>query len=227
MTEVHLVLLTHKGRVFNVSLRGSELNANNWGWRFVNGSCAFPTTPKKGTTFTLGPHTEKVCDNLKVAVELSSVKVDAPEWAFTFRGMPVYDRVSGPPHRMDIAISAKVADTEFAVPPHGIVGQSFDGDDRPRKGRLDVYPSRRTKGVFTTTAMAEGAIEGAAADYELRDPYDVQFKYSRFKHPSTPSRVRTNEQLLFSNAARATDLEEDEHDRVFARRLSECSCDPP
>ena len=229
MTEVHLVSRTIEGRLFNVSVRGGELNEHNWGWRFVNGSCALPGPHKRGTRFTLGPHSEKVCDDLKASVDISSVRFALPEWALTFRGAPVYDRVSGPYHRLDLEIMQTVDDDAFAVPPHGLVGQSFDGDAKPRRGKIDTYPSRGTPGVFTTTAMAEGAIDGNASDYELREAYDVEFKYSRFGLASTTKRLYLQQRATL-RSARATDFEvDDAEEEAFQRRLSVCAdmCYPP
>ena len=180
MTEVHLILRTSKGRFFNVSVRASELNEHHWGWKFVNGSCALPSTPFRspGTLFTLGPHSSRRCDELTVDVDMSSVRIRLPEWSCTFRGMPVYDHVSGPMHRLDIVLDAKVSDDEFAVPPHGIIGQSFDGHGRPRKGKLDIYPPRSEPGEFWTKAMADWYnIVG-----EKAQGYRMLWQVRQFKH---------------------------------------------
>ena len=48
------------------------------------------------------------------------------------------------------------------IAPHGIIGQSFDGSMIAVSGKLDDYGDRPE---FTTSAQAEGAIEGTAADY--------------------------------------------------------------
>lgn len=56
---------------------------------------------------------------------------------------------------------------------------------------MDRYPHA---GRFATSAMAEGAIEGTAAMYEMDSPYATHFKFSRFDamslqaRPPTPSR---------------------------------------
>jgi hypothetical protein len=66
------------------------------------------------------------------------------------------------------------------VAPHGLVGQAWDRDDTMVVGALDDY--NRDGRFVETTANAEGAIEGAAVDYEI-DPLDhfsTTFKYSRF-----------------------------------------------
>jgi len=62
------------------------------------------------------------------------------------------------------------------VAPHGLIGQSWDGDDVAIDGAQDDY----TAYEVTTKAMAEGAIEGTAADYEMDDKFSTLFKYSRF-----------------------------------------------
>ena len=64
------------------------------------------------------------------------------------------------------------------VAPHGLIGQTFDGDGVAVDGVLDDYSSD----VVYTKAMGEGAIEGVAADYVIRrsEPFGTAFKYSRF-----------------------------------------------
>ena len=95
-------------------------------------------------------------------------------------GQPVYGRLSGPAHRLDVALEPLVAEEKFAAKPHGLVGQSYDGSKVPRYGRVDQYPPLEVPADFTTAAMAEGAIEGVAADYQVADKYATQFKFSRF-----------------------------------------------
>ena len=88
---------------------------------------------------------------------------------------PVYGRLAGAHHRLDVTIAA-LAEEEA----HGLIGQSFDGSEIPRFGRVDQYPPLEIPADFETSAMAEGAIEGVAADYEVPDKYSTQFKFSRF-----------------------------------------------
>ena len=52
-------------------------------------------------------------------------------------------------------------------------------------GKKDIYPEH---GQFKTSAMAEGAIEDTAEDYEMRDAFAVDFKYSRFDARSAKPR---------------------------------------
>ena len=64
------------------------------------------------------------------------------------------------------------------VAPHGLIGQTFDGDGVAIDGAIDDY----SPAVVYTKAMGEGAIEGVAEDYEISadDPYSPAFKFSRF-----------------------------------------------
>ena len=135
----------------------------------------------------LAHHAEKRCDNLLVTTDFSSATIDTQEWRFVLRAQPVYGRIDGPAHRVDIELTPKVGDREFATPPHGVIGQSYDGDAKPRVGRLDKYPPRDVNTTFTTTAMAEGAIDGVAADYIVASPFETRFKFASFDYPMAPA----------------------------------------
>lgn len=79
--------------------------------------------------------------------------------------------------RLDVAMGALKAPS-LKVSAHGILGQTLDGDTYAVDGAVDDYSQK----VVTTTAMAEGAIEGVAADYEVKrdEPFSYKFKYARF-----------------------------------------------
>merc|ERR1712146_368489 len=71
--------------------------------------------------------------------------------------------------------------------PHGLIGQSWDGDKIGVSGAQDEYKyetlatvGNRKYEAMTTKAMAEGAIEGNAEDYAVADRHATNFKYSRF-----------------------------------------------
>ena len=69
----------------------------------------------------------------------------------------------------------RVPEAELAVWPHGLIGQSFDGDGALLSGRVDDYSTR----VVHTSAMAEDAIEGTADDYRVPSAFSAAFRYLR------------------------------------------------
>lgn len=227
MTGAFFVVRTDKGRSLYLSYETARVNRNGWGWRMVEGDCA---RPGNSMPFLMGPHAHKTCDDVEMSVEYSSLSVQTPDWVFTVSTQPVYNRVAGPHHRLDVKVSLLV--DEMVLKPHGILGQSFDGDDAPRRGRLDVYPPRTSSDTFRTTAMAEGAIEGVAEDYVLPHTRATEFAYSRFfAKPTIAARQTTR-----SKSARATDGDVDDVRvtkdnatvtqvrELSVRRLSEASC---
>lgn len=62
------------------------------------------------------------------------------------------------------------------VAPHGLIGQSYDGDGQAVNGATDDYTTREV----TTEAMAEGAVEGTASDYKMAHKFDDEFRFARF-----------------------------------------------
>jgi len=62
--------------------------------------------------------------------------------------------------------------------------------------QVDVYPE---EGRFTTSAMAEGSIEGDAAMYEVASPYETRFAFSRFE--AAREEVLRQELLVSGDAA--------------------------
>ncbi|EOD17945.1 hypothetical protein EMIHUDRAFT_195925 [Emiliania huxleyi CCMP1516] len=77
--------------------------------------------------------------------------------------------------RLDVSFHAKDNAASRSLP-HGLVGQSFSST-ASRWGNVDEYPA---EGHFTTAAMAEGAIEGEAAMYEVAAADATSFAFSRF-----------------------------------------------
>lgn len=70
------------------------------------------------------------------------------------------------------------------VAPHGIIGQSFDGDGVPASGAVDDY----SKDEVTTSAQAEGAIEGKGSEYKMSSKFSVDYVFSRFSAAAAPTR---------------------------------------
>jgi hypothetical protein len=96
---------------------------------------------------------------------------------------------------LDISAKALYDADHDPVAPHGLFGQSFDGDDVAITGKLDPRPIDE----MTTEAQAEGAIEGIWRDYMIAcNPatskagahceHATKFKYTRFDKTSAQPR---------------------------------------
>tara|TARA_Y100001954_G_scaffold232667_1_gene284351 strand:- start:5117 stop:5494 length:378 start_codon:yes stop_codon:yes gene_type:complete len=76
-----------------------------------------------------------------------------------------------------------------SVYPHGIVGQSWDGNTETAiHGATDDYHGTAE---VTSSSQAEGAIEGSYMDYALDTPESTKFRFSRFDATSAPPRDRS------------------------------------
>jgi len=170
VTEVHVATLDRaSGAWFTASYWADEVGANNWGWRAVNATCG-------GRTSTVMHHTTRACAGGSVTVDLSSAVFALPDWEVRVDPRPVYGRIDGPVHRLDLSLRPLLPEGRLAEWPHGLIGQSFDGDARPRQGKQDDYSAP----VVWTTAQAEGAIEGGADNYRVASPFATAFRFSRF-----------------------------------------------
>ena len=76
------------------------------------------------------------------------------------------------------------------------MGQSYQ-DGTVRHGKLDEYAadspalpgsSQRVLPPMTTSAQAEGAIEGVYTEYKLASPLSTAFAYSRYDYERTAAR---------------------------------------
>ena len=110
-----------------------------------------------------------------IAINPFGTNTDSAPWKLVVHGDHVHDRVTGPLHRLDLELSY-YPHTKAPLIAHGLIGQSF-ADSSPRVGRLDVYPEA---GTFTTSAQAEGAIEGTGDMYEVPSPFETDGAFSRF-----------------------------------------------
>ena len=117
----------------------------NTGFNMINGTCG-------GGHFFLGTGASKRCEEMLIAVRFSSAEFTIGDWTAVVRGNWVYDRISGPAHRLDVSLHARGGVAARHLP-HGLVGQAFASTE-PRHGRVDEYPA---SGTFRTSAMAEGA----------------------------------------------------------------------
>jgi len=185
VTQAHVVASTLAG-MLRFSYWAAKISAKTLiGWS--NGTCGGRPFKLVGLALTPlrdGPKNRQVCGEVVLQANYSSVLLSLPEWNISISPMavPSYDYqknwLSGPTVRLDLGFSLRVPEESLQVAPHGIVGQSFDGDGIGISGARD--PAPRAGANLSTTAMAEGAIEGSWRDYVMASEYDTAFKFSRF-----------------------------------------------
>lgn len=113
-------------------------------------------------------------------MKYSSSRIRFLNWTIDTLHIPVYDRVAGPVTRLNVQISRKDDRVSSASPPHGLIGQGFDGrSSEPRRGAIDKYPDVKT------TSFTTRAIEGRYTDYRTMGPFDTRFKFLRFMTKSS------------------------------------------
>ena len=93
---------------------------------------------------------------------------------------PVYNRVAGPTWRFDVAMRP-LANTEFearhgspdpAVAPHGLVGQSWDGDEIAVDGAKDDYTKVRKKSPPAGGSSGDGGRGDSGGENGGRDEWE-------------------------------------------------------
>jgi hypothetical protein len=128
-------------------------------------------------------------DNIILTLKDRTLTLQTPEWhvAMTSKVTPsIVNATSCATGWCILNVEARpLFDTDDAkVAPHGLIAQSYDGDDKAVIGKLDRYNLREV----TTSAMGEGAIEGVAAQYAMADKFDTHFAFSRYGKISAPPR---------------------------------------
>jgi len=171
LTQAHIVARTSTGKIVRASFWGSMIGPQNVAW--ANG------TVDSEPAFKLGAKMEKIVDDVSLTTDYSRLTVVTPQFEIVVvpKKFRLERNVVGLSTRLDVQFKPRVEEAGFTVPPHGIVGQSWDGDGKAIDGEQDQFPK---SGEFTTYAMAKGAIEGVAADYKLASKYATEYKYSRF-----------------------------------------------
>lgn len=120
------------------------------------------------------------------------LKVTTPSWRIVVRAMSI--RGASDQKRLDVGVvSLRDDPSKDDVAPHGLLGQSWDGDNVTVHGTTDtsLFAEAMTRMALLgavenvkTAANAEGAIEGTASDYIVAPPsgdrFSTHFKYSRF-----------------------------------------------
>ena len=95
---------------------------------------------------------------------------------------------------LDVGATPQYDAESDPVAPHGILGQSLDGDSLAVDGARDGLVAAQGPPELFSTAQAEGAIEGNVSDYVVAHPFAVDFKFSRF-NSSVPVPSRNVNQL--------------------------------
>ena len=187
ITEAYIVGRTVNNRYFNITYSAKLINHLNYGWNAVTATCSLRKSRKVLKHYTFAPHNKGFCDEIDVNMDYSTMILKAPDWTISVSPRPVYDRIDGAHHRLDLKIELETSESKLPTMPHGIIGQSWDGDNLAVDGNLDEYPHVNGS-QFTTYALAEGAIEGNASDYVMSTPFELNYKYSRFGTYNHPAR---------------------------------------
>ena len=135
-------------------------------------------------------------EGIRVYYKQATLFLRGAGWETNVTRHPVYNDIQGPKWRFDVTIRP-LTNTGFEKHhgspsntswPHGLIGQTWDGDDIAVDGKQDNYEGRSTE--IWTTAMGEGALEGDDPDVYIVTPRNFDFKYSRFAGaPSSPRDV--------------------------------------
>ena len=128
-----------------------------------------------------------VVDDVTVSMVGKTLTVRTGKWVFTATTSSYpFGKLETNKNKvlLDVAVMPLYDPDTDPVAPHGILGQSYDGDKIAVDGKLDEQKT----GESTTAAQAEGAIEGTWEDYIMATPFATDFKYSRFDKTSAPHR---------------------------------------
>lgn len=189
-------------------VHGSFWKHAEWVVRGISGALYGITTSAREVGFkvyNISHHTPKLTqkysgvwkqwwsDGIRVYYKQATIYVRAGGWEMNATRHPIYLPVdNGSPWRFDIAIR-KLDDTVFSLLhgaasatcfPHGILGQSWDGDNIAVSGATDDYTFNISHPVVATKSMADGAIEGVAEMYEVPS-LTPGFTFSRFEQNTT------------------------------------------
>lgn len=159
-------------------------------------------TQREVESVALKPRMSKSFDDVKISTEMLTVSVETSEWTINVTSKPIYGLVQPiinethvhgrwlvDQRRFDVVVTGVYPNPEA----HGVVGQSFRGGAM-KPGRLDDYDIEHrpelasSEGMlppFTTSAQAEGALEGVYTDYKLPSAFSTGFKYSAYSKQST------------------------------------------
>ena len=195
MTEGYVVAHTAGGRTLNIEYDAARAVFVKIG---VNGT--EPTAYKAPFSMTV--------DDLSLSFEKRVVELKTLEWTIRLSSKMKPGMVSagstcaGGKCFLEAKMSPLVNVATLKVAPHGLIGQTYDGDGVGVIGKTDDYKTHDN--AATTSAMGEGAIEGVAADYEMASKFATHFKYSRYglteAKPRDISKLAGEKKRLSGNA---------------------------
>merc|ERR1712226_992571 len=121
-----------------------------------------------------------VVDDVIVSMVGKTLMVKTAKWLFTGITSPYpFGKLEVNKNKvlLDVAVQPLYDPDTDVVAPHGILGQSYDQDKLAVDGKTDTEVK---SGESTTSAQAEGAIEGTWEDYIMADKFSTDFKFARF-----------------------------------------------
>jgi ELWxxDGT repeat protein len=169
VTEVYLVIGTDDGRTVRIGFSAARAIFLNVGEG--NAPMAKWRAP-----------VQLAFGNITVSLLERTVEVTTPEWSFSASSqkkdaiIAAGNTCSKGKCILNLNLRPLVDVGHAKVAPHGLLGQAYDGDDVSVIGAIDEYRGAE----ITTKAMAEGAIEGVAADYKMAGKFATDFAFSRW-----------------------------------------------
>jgi len=137
------------------------------------------------------------------AISAAKVLVRGASWEVLLTRRLLYKPLpeSKTKNYLDLVVRRAFKDPK-ALASHGVIGQSFD----PRHGiKQDGKTDDYSASEVTTTAQAEGAIEGTHTDYMLSAPFQTTFKYSLFDAPPEKATDAATEAAFLTEAFSETE----------------------
>jgi len=188
MASASWVVRTHKGALVYVAHAASKSTAASRAtvrveYPHVAGSSEWV---EHTVTATEPVRVDEVTVSLDAARTLT---VDTGRWLMTAAISPFpFGKLNPEQVLLDVKAEPKYDADHDVVAPHGLLGQSFDGDSIAVDGAVDHVVEGQSE--MTTAAQGEGAIEGHINDYTMKDPFATHFKFSRFDlHAAKPRDV--------------------------------------
>jgi len=207
MTKATWLIKTESGRSLSVvvdAMKGEAVRIDvGPSAAELAGAVAQGLAPPAASSVRMANWERKAIDEVRLQTFMYTLMVETPTWAVNVTSKPIYGLVqpwANETHthgywqenqkRLDISISGTFPQTDA----HGVIGQSYQAG-LVRNGKQDTYPidSNATDASsdgflppYTTSAQAEGAIDGMYTDYKLSSHISTEFKYSRFNQVAKP-----------------------------------------